>query len=250
MPAFAISRVSSLGLLLFLTGCGKQNISNPNTGHSLPASPLVSMSEPGIPGGRFVIAATNSPKTFNPLLAFDAASDAVVRLLFSSLVNLNWLTQEAGPGLAESWSVAPDRKTWTFKLRQGVRWSNGQPFSADDVVFTWNEIMYNPENNRMTFDLFRIGGKNFAVTKLDAFTVSVVTPEIYAPFVEFFGGVPILPKHALQGPVREKRFSKADALNTRPQNIIGCRPDRVKEIAAGKFTVLERDPGYWVTDKQ
>jgi peptide/nickel transport system substrate-binding protein len=250
MTGISMRRLAWLGFFLSLAGCGRQSSPSPSASHSLPASPLVAMSDPGEPGGRFVIGAASAPKTFNPLLAFDAASDSIVRLLFSSLVNLNCLTQQAAPGLAESWTLAADQKTWTFKLRKGVRWSDGQPFSADDVVFTWNEIMYNPEFNRMTFDLFRIGGKSFGVTKLDDFTVSVVTPEIYAPFIEFFGAVPILPQHALQGPAREKRFSRAYALNTRPQNIIGCGPYRVKEFQPGKFTLLERNPEYWVTDKK
>src|SRR5258705_145309 len=145
MAAYPLARSGWLALFLTLAGCGKQGIPNRNSGHALPASPLVVQSDPGEPGGRFVAAAAGAPKTFNPLIAFDAASDGIVRLLFSSLVNLNWLTQETGPGLAESWSVAADQKAWTFKLRPGVRWSNGQPLSADDVVFTWNEIMYNPE---------------------------------------------------------------------------------------------------------
>src|SRR5205807_4214543 len=138
--------------------------SKPGGAHPLPASPLVLRSETGQPGGRFVIAAAANPKTFNPLFALDSYSDGIVRLLFSSLINLNWATQEPGPGLAETWSVAADQKTWTFKLRQGVRWSDGQPLTADDVVFTWNEIMYSPDWNRITFDLFHIGGKSFAVT--------------------------------------------------------------------------------------
>ncbi|MEY2427945.1 MAG: peptide/nickel transport system substrate-binding protein [Verrucomicrobiota bacterium] len=249
MRSVSIGFLPWLALVCALAGCGKQTNTHSSAGHALPKSPLFSTCDPGAPGGRFVFAAAASPKTFNPLFAFDAASDGIVRLLFSSLVNLNCLTQEAGPGLAESWSVAPDQKTWTFKLRQGVRWSDGQPFSAEDVVFTWNEIMQNQDYNRMTFHLFRIGGKSFVITKTDDFTVKVVTPEIYAPFVEFFGVVPILPKHALQGPVREKRFSKAYALNTRPQNIVGCGPFRVKEFQAGKLTLLERNPEYWVADK-
>ena len=136
--------------MLALGGCGKPAASRPSAAHPLPPSPLIAQGDPGQPGGRFVIAASASPKTFNPLFAFDSASDAIVRLLFASLVNLDWATQQPGPGLAESWSVAPDQKTWTFKLRQGVRWSDGEPLTADDVVFTWNDIMYNPEFNRLT----------------------------------------------------------------------------------------------------
>src|SRR5262249_44282038 len=102
-------------LLSTVVGCGKS--SKPRTGHPLPPNPLVSKAEPGQFGGRLLIASTGVPRTFNPLFATDSASDSIIHLLFGSLVNLNWQTQEPGPGLAESWSVDPDQKTWTFKLR-------------------------------------------------------------------------------------------------------------------------------------
>src|SRR5438132_12005825 len=187
MTAFSIFRVAACGVLLAAAGCGKQTSSRLGQGHALPQPPLISKSEPGERGGRFVIAITGSLQTFNPLFAFDGASDAVTRMLFSSLVSLDLVTHEPGPGLAESWSVEPDQKTWTFKLRQGLRWSDGTPLTAADVAFTWNDIMYNPEYNRFTYELFRIRGQNFTVTNPDDFTVRVVTPEIFAPFVEFFG---------------------------------------------------------------
>jgi peptide/nickel transport system substrate-binding protein len=250
MIAPPVSRLALLGLAVALAGCGRQGNSRPNTGHALPPSALVAQCEPGRVGGRFVLATSSSPNSFNPLFATNSASDNIVRLLFGSLVNLNMVTQEAGPGLAESWSVAADQKTWTFKLRPGVRWSDGQPFTADDVVFTWNELMYNPELNRLTYDLFRSGGQNFAVTKVDDTTVRVVTPEVFAPLIDFFGGVPILPKHALEGALREKVFPMAYSLNTRPARIVGCGPYRVKEIKPGRYTLLERNPEYWVTDRQ
>jgi len=206
--------------------------------------------EPGLPGGRFVIASPGSPNTFNPLYATNSASDAVVRLLFSSLITMDMATQQPGPGLAESWSVAPDQKTWTFKLRRGVRWSDGQPLTAADVLFTWNEIMYRPEFNQLTFDLFRIGGRNFALTKVDDFTVQVVTPEVFAPFIEFFGGAPILPEHTLAAAVKEKVFPLAYGMKTPPDRIIGCGPYRLKEFRPGQSALLERNPEYWVTDRQ
>jgi peptide/nickel transport system substrate-binding protein len=249
MLSLSPARIGASIFLFALAGCGKSD-SKPRVGHALPPAPLVSKGEPGQSGGRFVIAATGVPKTFNPLFAVDGPSDSIIRLLFGSLVNLNWQTQEAGPGLAESWSVEPDQKTWTFKLRQGVRWSDGVPLTADDVVFTWNEIMYNPDLNRLTYDLFRIGGKNFDVTKIDDSTVKVVTPEVFAPFLEFFGGVPILPKHTLGSAVKERRFIMAYATHTPPNRIVGCGPFCLKEFKAGKFTLLERNPEYWATDSQ
>src|SRR6516164_907961 len=103
-------------------------------------------------------------------------------MLFSSMVTLNLESQQTEPGLAESWSVGPDQKTWTFKLRKNLRWSDGQPLTADDVVFTWNDVMYNPNFNRTTFDLFR--DKMFQVSKVDDTTVRVITSGVFAPFVQ------------------------------------------------------------------
>ena len=131
MIAPSFSRIALLVSGLALAGCGKPTASTPNSSHPLPPAPLVAQSEPGQPGGRFVIGASASPKTFNPLFALDTASDGIVHLLFAPLVNLDWATQQPGPGLAESWSVAPDQKTWTFKLRPGVRWSGGRCFHLE-----------------------------------------------------------------------------------------------------------------------
>lgn len=248
MIASTFSRVTPLVCILMLAGCGKHG--NTNRGHALPPSPLVAQCEPGRPGGRFVLATSGSPSTFNPLFATNTASDNVIRLLFSSLVNMNLATQEPGPGLAESWSVAPDQKTWTFKLRPGVRWSDGAPFTADDVVFTWNELMYNPELNHLSLDLFRINGQNFAVSKVDEMTVRVVTPEVFAPFIEVFGGAPILPKHTLEAAAREKLFPIAYGIRTRPDRIVSSGPYRVKEILPGQHVLLERNPEYWVVDSK
>src|SRR5262249_52735710 len=115
------SRFCLLPVICLLAGCSKSAAPKPAAAaHALPPTPLVSQAEPGQPGGRFTIALPFGPKTLNPLLAGDSLSDNILRLLHASLVNLNWLTQEPGPRLAESWSMEADQKTWTFKLRRGV----------------------------------------------------------------------------------------------------------------------------------
>ena len=250
MTAPAFSRIAMLACVSVLAGCGKSAGPRVDAAHPLPPAPLVAKGDPGQPGGRFMIGTSASPRTFNPLFAFDAASDGIVRLLFAPLVMLDAATQQPGPGLAESWSVAPDQKTWTFKLRQGVDWSDGHPFTAEDVLFTWNDIMYNREFNPGTYDLFRIGGQSFAVTKVDDATVQVVTPEPFAPFLEYVGTVPILPKHVLQTAVAAKVFHAAYSVNSKPGRIVGCGPYRLKEFRLGKATLLERNPEYWVADRQ
>ncbi|HOX57472.1 MAG TPA: ABC transporter substrate-binding protein [Candidatus Paceibacterota bacterium] len=250
MIAPSFSRIALLATTLALAGCGKPEARKPSAAHPLPKSPLISKGEPGRMGGRFVIPASASPKTFNPLFAFDGASDGIIRLLFASLANLDWASQQPGPGLAESWSVAPDQKTWTFKLRAGTRWSDGEPLTADDVVFTWNEIICNRALKQTTLDPFRINGREFAVTKVDEYTVQVVTSEVFAPFVEFFGGVPVLPKHVLEIAVKAEVLPAAYGLTSKPDRIVGCGPYRLKEFRLGQFTLLERNPEYWVADRQ
>ena len=250
MTAPALSRIAMLTCVSVLAGCGKSAGPRVDAAHPLPPAPLVAKGDPGQPGGRFMIGTSASPRTFNPLFAFDNASDGIVRLLFAPMVRLDAATQQPGPGLAESWSVAPDQKTWTFKLRQGAHWSDGHPFTAEDVLFTWNDIMYNREFNPGTYDLFRIGGQSFAVTKVDDATVQVVTPEPFAPFLEYFGTVPILPKHVLQTAVAAKVFHAAYSVNSKPGRIVGCGPYRLKEFRLGKATLLERNPEYWVADRQ
>lgn len=231
-------------LATFVGACGRRP-----QGHALPESARVAQCQPGIVGGRLVLGVPGNPRTFNPLLDADGASDAVIRLLFSPLVGINLDTQEPEPALAESWSVAPDQKTWTFKLRKNLRWSDGQPLTADDVVFTWNDVMYNPKYNQITYDLFRFGGKNFEVTKVDDLTVRVVTPDVFAPFVEYFGSVVILPRHVLGVAAAGNHFLDAYGTNSDPASIVGSGPFRLKDFESGEVVRLERNPEYWTVDK-
>ncbi len=230
--------------LVLLAGCGKP------AGHALPEPPRVAACAPGKPGGRLVLVTDGIPKTFNPLFAVDSGSESVTRLLFSSLVHFDMVTQEPEPGLAESWSVGADQKTWTFKLRKGLRWSDGQPLTADDVVFTWNDLIYNPEFSRYTREMLRVDGKTFTLTKVDDLTVRVVTPDVVAPFLQLVSGAPVLPKHVLAREVRAKNFLNAYAINANPETIVGSGPFRLRDARAGKVVLLERNPEYYAVDKQ
>src|ERR1035437_10431186 len=121
-----------VAVICFL-GCGKKSDTSQNAGNfPLPESPYVSKCEPGIPGGRLILATFGDPKTFNPITANENSSTDILLLLFSSLASVDVPTQEMLPGLAESWSVEADQKTWTFHLRRGVSWSDGEPLTADN----------------------------------------------------------------------------------------------------------------------
>jgi len=200
--------------------------------------------EPGRPGGRLVMSTFGEPKTFNPITANESSSTDIITFLFAALMRLDLKTFEVAPGLAESWSVAEDKKTWTFKLRKGLRWSDGRPLTADDVMFTW-QVIYDPSINNVVRDQFLIDGKPFVVTKVDELTVRVTTPDIYAPFLEFFGsGVPIIPRHVLEGAVKEKRFEAAYGINTPPDRLVVSGPYRLKDYKSAQHVLLERNPHF------
>ena len=250
--SFRLVAVATI-LASFLSACGnKSDTSNvpsaPPPAGALPPSPLVAKCEPGVRGGRLVIATFVDPKTFNPITANEVSSTDVTLKINGKLCIIDAPSQEAKPGLAESWTVEPDNKTWTFHLRKGVRWSDGQPLNADDVVFTWNDLIYNTNFPNVAVDQFRIDGKDFAVTKVDDYTVRVVTPEVYAPFIRFVGDVPVLPKHILAQSVKEKSFLSAYGINTPPDQLVTCGPFRLKEYKQGQYVALERNPYYWEVD--
>ncbi len=249
LHSFALSGV-------LLSACGERTTIKPTP---TPVSPLVTLPEPkaiaqditpGKKGGLLAIAVMGGPKTFNPTVANEESSKEVYRLLFSKIGLYDWKNQKTVPGLAHKWSVADDNRTWTFHLRKNLKWSDGEPLTADDVVFTWNDVIYNPGIDSVTADIFKIEGKQFEVTKIDELTFRVVTPKIFAPFIEFFGDVEILPKHVLAEAVKAKRFKESYGINIDPKDFVGSGPYKLKEFKPGEYTLLERNPHYHRFDNE
>jgi peptide/nickel transport system substrate-binding protein len=237
-------------LILAFSGCGKKSTQTASqSAGPLPEPPLVLNIEPGTQGGRIVIGSLGDPKTFNPITANEQSSTEIIRFLFAGLVNTDLISYETYPGLAESWKVDPDNKTWTFKLRKGLRWSDGHPLNADDVVFTW-QVIYSTNINNVVADLFKIDGKVFDVSKVDDVTIRVVTPQVYAPFLEYFGSVAVLPRHVLETAVKENRFEAAYGVNTPLDKLVVSGPYRIKDFKPAQFIRAERNPYYFVVDKK
>jgi peptide/nickel transport system substrate-binding protein len=232
------------------SGCGRNSeTKTARINYSLPEPPLVADCNPGIPGGRLVLSTFSDPKTFNPITANEDSSQEIYRFLFASLLGDDPVTQEVTPGLADWWTNSPDDKTWTFHLRKNLHWSDGQPITADDVVFTCNDLIYNTNINPVMADGIRVDGKNFKVTKIDDLTVQVVTPEIFAPFLEAFGaGVPIMPKHILEKSVAGGTFNSAYGVNWKPEEIVGSGPFVIKDYKPAQYTLLARNPYFFEVD--
>ena len=253
MKKFVAVAALAAVMILGLCGCGKKPETTTSeksaASYPLPDPPLVADCSPGIPGGKLIMALYGDPKTFNPITANEQSSEEVYQYMFTSLLGFDWPSQEVKPGVADSWSHSPDYKTWTFHLRKNLRWSDGAPLTADDVVFTCNDLVYSTNFNPVLADIVRVDGKNFKVTKIDDLTVQVVTPEVFAPFLANFGaGVYILPKHILERAVADNTFTSAYGVNWNPKDIVGSGPFRLKDCKPAQYVLLERNPYFFEVD--
>lgn len=204
--------------------------------------------EIGRTGGRLVVSLRAEPKTLNPLTAADAPSrEVILGAMQSDLVHINRATQLTEPALAKSWRVSKDNLQYTLKLRRGLRFSDGHPVDADDVLFTFR--VYLDESVHATQrDLLIIDGKPIAVRKTDAWTVVFQLPKPYGVGERIFDGLPILPRHLLEKPYAEGKLAGAWTLGTPANQWAGLGPFRLKEYVPGQRLVLERNPYYWKAD--
>ncbi len=206
--------------------------------------PVVAGAETPRYGGSLILSSSSDPKSFNDITAQETSTHAVTGYIFEGLTKLNALTLKVEPALAESWQVSPDGLTWTFRLRPNVLWNDGQPFTADDVVFTFNDLIYNEDVVSSARDIFRINEKNFKVEKVDELTVRFTLPVKFAPFLQSMSQS-ILPKHKLVKAVAQKKFNFTWGIDTPPSEIVGTGPFKLASYRPGERFVLVRNPLYW-----
>jgi len=195
-------------------------------------------------GGTLVLAAGSDPKSFNDIIAKETSTTLVTSLIFEGLTRMNVFTLEPEPNLAERWEVDESGLQWTFFLRRDVRWSDGQPFTSDDVLFTFNDLIFNDQIPSSARDIFTIEGEPFEVVKLDDFTVRFILPKKFAPFLMSLGQA-ILPRHKLRDAVANNEFNFTWGIDTPPQEIVGTGPFRLVRYQPGERLVFERNPQYW-----
>ena len=210
---------------------------------------LLTDNDPGKYGGRIVLALRTEPKTLNPLTALDQPSRDVLGRMMADLIHINAISQQTQPALAESWKASKDGLHYTLKLRRGLRFSDGHPMSADDVLFTFQALLDEKVNSSQR-DLLVIGGKPIAVRKIDDFTVAFDLPRPYAAAERLFDGMQILPRHLLENSYRQGTLPQTWTLTTPASQIAGMGPFRLKEYVPGQKLVLERNPYYWKTDRR
>lgn len=200
-------------------------------------------------GGTFVSSTIGEgPKTFNPFNSKDNISSQMSEIMYDGLVTTNPVTGETIPKLAKSFSV--NGKEYVVNLRHGLKWSDGKPITADDVVFTWQNIIFDGFGNTSTRDSVIIDGKLPTVQKIDDYTVKFVTPEPFAPFLRMLSS-PIAPKHIFQPAVNRGKeyFEGFLSTNTNPKEFVTSGAFRLKEYVPAQRVVFERNPNYYEINK-
>ena len=211
----------------------------------------------GRPGGIRTLATVSEPLTLNLAIGNDASSSGVLGYLFEGLTETSWLTDRVEPALAESWERSDDGLTWTFHLRKDVRWHDGEPFTAQDVEFTFNRIIYNddiPASSRSSFNFRFLDEESgewreekMTVTAPDDHTVQCVLPVSFAPFLRSMGTA-IYPKHILEKHVDDGTFASTWDIDTYPSEVVGTGPFTIERYVPGERVVMRRNPDYWLKD--
>jgi peptide/nickel transport system substrate-binding protein len=200
-------------------------------------------------GGILILSTTSDPKTFNEILAKETSTTAAIGFLFEGLTKTNGVTTEVEPCLAERWSFSEDGLIWTFFLRRDVKWFDGVSFTADDVLFTYNDLIYNESIPTSARDIFTIDGKRIKFEKVDDYTVRLILPKPFAPLLRQLSQ-PILPKHILEEAVKAGKFNSTWGIDTPPEEIIGTGPFMLVEYKPAERLVYIRNPNYWQKDEE
>ncbi len=195
-------------------------------------------------GGRLVLSTIGEPKTFNPCNTKDATSSSMAGMLYDGLFGTNPRTGQVQPQLAKSFEI--NGNDYFIHLRRGVKWSDGRPITADDVMYTYNEIVFKGLGNPSAMDAMKVDGKLPELVKLDDYTVKFTTPKPFAPFLRQLS-YPIVPKHYFK-PYSDKGESVFNAFlnpDTNPKTIVSGGAFRLKEYVAAQRVIFERNPNYY-----
>ena len=219
--------------------------------------------EVGKHGGQLILIASTEPKTFNPLVPGDYTTSILLGRILNSLFTYDPIKLKYIPSLATSWEVSEDKKTYKIHLRKGIQWSDGHPFTAEDVIFTFDcmlSTVKDPETGEIkprfpsrNFVQYTIGGELLKYKKIDEHTVEFKTADLYAPFINDISYADILPKHKLLKYYEENsllsQWTSKTAIES-PQEIIGTGPFKILSYSPGERILLEANPYYWKKDKE
>jgi peptide/nickel transport system substrate-binding protein len=240
-------------LVSVLSGCGQYERFGHDPDIAAPADKSV---EPALVAGRYggamVTANSGDPKTFNQWTADDNISGNITGMLYDSLITRDSYTLRYESRLAYMPKISKDGLTYTFTLRPNLKWSDGYPLTADDVIFSL-DVLFDPKIETLYINslLIPVTQPNgsvkqvpFKYEKIDDRTVRFTLPCVFAPAMDAFG-FNIIPKHALEAAYRSGQFNSAWGIDTPPSEIVGCGPFDMEQYLPGQRVVYRRNPYYW-----
>ncbi len=197
-------------------------------------------SAPPSSGSTLRVEADTAISTFNPFLAYFNAELSVLGSVYPTLTTINEQGQPA-PYLATAWTTSPDKLTWTFRIRSGLKWTDGVPITAADAAWTLNLIMKN--QTAATANGSLVG--NFAsVTAPNATTLVITTkkPEANLLYVSTPGtGIPIVPEH-----VWAQQVAHLASFKNMSFPVVGYGPWILTGNAPNQYTTLKYNPGFFM----
>jgi peptide/nickel transport system substrate-binding protein len=203
----------------------------------------------GKPGGSYTLSLPAAPGSFNYYGITDNNAYTILGNVFEGLVEYNLETYRMEPNLAQSWTVSEDGKTYTFKLRRGVKWHDGKEFTADDVVFTFNNIIFNLEARGNSAREFPAGTK---FEKVDDYTVRMVMPFTAGAILQQLR-VFMMPKHKLlkfsiEGGAKPADINGAWGTGSPLSEIVGTGPFKFSTYTPDQKVTLTKNSSYWKSD--
>ncbi|MGH7839527.1 MAG: ABC transporter substrate-binding protein, partial [Candidatus Binataceae bacterium] len=186
----------------------------------------------------------SDPNTFNPVLVTDSASDAAIGDLFEGLVRENPKTTLTDPDLAEKWELTDGGKTITFHLRHDVKWSDGVPLTARDVLFTLR-VIYDPRVPNSASFVLTVDGQRIKAEAPDDYTVVMRLPRLFAPLLHAIG-FPIIPEHVLKPALEAGRFNRTWGIDTPPARLVSLGAYTMLRYVPGQQIAFARYPSYWM----
>ena len=246
MRPFTYVRLAVFLLLPVLFSCRQLPASNTATGTAKPEQRGV-----GTRGGKLVYRVSSPPKTFNYLLANDEPSILTAFFLLNSrLVEFDHSTQTYVAGLAEAWTTSADHRSVDVRLRDGLKFSDGQPLTSNDVAFTL-QAAYDERNKADVFrDALLINGKPISVKVIDDRNLQFLFPETIPAPDNYLYNIGVLPRNALEADQKAGRLSEAWKITSPPASVVSSGPFIVASAAAAEQIVLKRNPYYWKRDAQ
>ena len=191
------------------------------------------------------------PKTFNAWTAKDNTSSEICELMFDSLLTTDVNTGEVIPKLAKSIEISPDKMHYKITLRKGLKWSDGKEITADDIIFTWENIVFAGYGNTSVRDSVIIDGHLPKVEKIDKYTVTFSTIKSFAPFLRFLSES-IAPKHILEPIVKQgkRAFDAYWGTNVNPKSLVTSGPFMLSEYVPAQRVVLKRYDNYFMINRE